>query len=60
MYIIVGFVSKNVFKSKDHVRNNVRKWPNLCSIKPEKYFEKLVGKFRLVRWRSEIFFEVRR
>jgi hypothetical protein len=45
MYITVNFVSKNVFKSKKNVRN-VRKWPNLCSIRPRNVL-KLVEKFRL-------------
>ncbi len=25
-----------VLKTKDYVRNNVRKWPNLCSIRSER------------------------
>ena len=45
MYMTVDFVSKNVFKYKD-VHNNVRKWPNLCSIGPRKHFGRLVEKLR--------------
>jgi hypothetical protein len=47
MYIIVNFVSKNIFKSKDHVRNMLESGLTyvLLSIK---LFRKLIVKLRLI------------
>jgi hypothetical protein len=53
---VVGTSFEISFLEAKNVRNNleskvvhkVRKWPNLCSIRPRKYFGKLVEKFRLI------------
>ncbi len=38
MYIIF-ILSENFVSKKDYIHNNVRKWPNLCSIKPQNILE---------------------
>ena len=45
MYIILieNFISKEYLEPED-VHDNVRKWPNLCSIRPQECFE--------VSWKS--------